>query len=70
MITAEYDPLRDEGEAYAAALAGAGCTVVARRMSDALHGYFSLPLRFAKVRQTYVWINDFLDGALRDETQK
>ena len=35
-----------------------------------LHGYFSLPLRFAKVRQTYVWINDFLDGALRDETQK
>lgn len=62
IITAEYDPLRDEGEAYGAALARAGNQVTVRRMPDALHGYFALPLRFAKVRQTYAWILEFLEG--------
>lgn len=60
IITAEYDPLRDEGEAYGKKLAGQGNQVVIHRMRDALHGFFTLPKRFVHVRNTYQLIEDFL----------
>lgn len=65
VITAEYDPLRDEGEEYARRLKRAGGDVFAYRMKDALHGYFLLSSfnnRFALIRDTYELINKFLDG--------
>lgn len=42
VATAEYDPLRDEAEAYAARLTEAGVPVVMRRYDGTLHGFFTL----------------------------
>lgn len=62
IVTAEYDPLRDEGEAYGEKLRRFGNSVSIVRIKDALHGFFSLPIRFAHVRLCYGVINAFLDG--------
>jgi len=40
--TAGFDPLRDEGEAFAAKLAAAGVPVTCRRHPDLIHAYASL----------------------------
>ncbi len=60
IITAQFDPLRDEGEAYARRLLEEGNVVRLHRIKDVLHGFFSLPTGFEPVMECYHCINNFL----------
>lgn len=42
VVTAGFDPLRDEGDAYAAKLAEAGVRVIHRCYDDMVHGFFGM----------------------------
>jgi acetyl esterase/lipase len=60
IITAEYCPLRDEGEEYGRKLRDAGNYVEIYRIKDGLHGFFTLPPVFPQVKLCYEIINRFL----------
>lgn len=60
ILTAEFDPLRDEGEAYGNRLEEAGNQVEMHRIKDALHGYFALGVRHQAVRESLEYIKAFL----------
>jgi acetyl esterase len=64
VITAEFDPLRDEGEAYAEALHAAGVPVVTRRYDGMIHGFVSMPMLFPDADDAVARIADAVQGSL------
>ncbi len=64
VITDEYDPLRDEGVAYAARLREAGVEVTARHYEDMMHGFFSYVGFFNGGEAAVRWAGAQLKAAL------
>ncbi len=60
ILTAEFDPLRDEGEEYGRRMRAAGGRVYIQRIKGALHGYFALGIQHLHVQESFRHINHFL----------
>ena len=61
ILTAEFDPLRDEGEEYGKRLKEAGNHVELHRIHGAFHGFFALGIKFLHVQESFKYINEFLN---------
>jgi acetyl esterase len=64
VVTAEFDPLRDEGEAYARALEAAGSTVEVRRYDGLVHDFCATAQLFEASRTAFGEICARLRAAL------
>jgi len=64
VITAEFDPLRDEGEAYGERLEEAGNDVVLRRFDGQIHGFFPLGAVIPAANDAVTLAVDHLKAAL------
>jgi acetyl esterase len=62
VLTAEFDPLRDQGEAYARRLEAAGVPVEARRYDGVFHGFFGMRDLMDPAREAF----DDVTKALRE----
>ena len=60
ILTAEEDPLRDDGETYALALAAAGVETLVQRLPGLPHGFLFLPTTIGTVRRAYGLIGALL----------
>ncbi|MGP6139532.1 MULTISPECIES: alpha/beta hydrolase [unclassified Jeotgalibaca] len=65
IITSEFDPLRDEGEAYGHLLKDAGNDVRIFRANDTVHNYIFGPLTPEIEIKSYHLMEEFLDNRLR-----
>ncbi len=64
VLTAEYDPLRDEGEAYAERLRSEGGDVTCTRYDGVIHGFFSFADFLDKGKEAVKQAGDAVRAAL------
>jgi acetyl esterase len=62
IITAEFDPLRDEGEAFASRMIDAGNTVRLKRFDGMIHGFFRFSGLMDAAEEATDLIGEFLDS--------
>jgi acetyl esterase len=65
LLTAEYDPLRDEGRAYAVRLEEAGITTTHTEYPGVFHGFFGMTTQIPRARQAVDDSCDALRKAFR-----
>ncbi|GAA2074472.1 hypothetical protein GCM10009821_11570 [Aeromicrobium halocynthiae] len=65
LVTCEHDVLRDQGEAFAAALAEAGVDVTAHRALGMVHSFWRRPETFDAARSLVVTVGAWLDDRRR-----
>jgi acetyl esterase len=60
LMTTEFDPLRDEGDAFAEKLARHGVSVTHRRYDGMIHGFLRLSLFSERARDAFTEIGRWL----------
>ncbi len=66
VLVSEYDPLCDEGEAYAEALSAAGVPVTLSRYDGMIHGFIRMPAKIDRARDAIAEVSSALRRALLD----
>lgn len=64
VLTAEFDPLRDEGAAYAEQLAGAGVKVDHWHLGDQMHGFLMQDRTLDRAQETIDAVGDWIAQVL------
>lgn len=70
IITAEHDPLRDEGEAYGEKLKSFHNEVEVHRILGTVHGFFNFRLLQKPNKESYTYIKQFLNGGDTSEKRE
>ena len=65
VVTAQYDPIRDDGDAYAEKLRAAGVCVVHRRFDGLVHGFFGMTGVSAACERAAGWTVEAFGTLLR-----